>query len=130
LPDAETEIYIADSIGELGTFYAIAPVALVGGSLVEHGGQNPIEAVRHGACVLTGPFTHNFREAFAALFREGGATEVRSSDDLARQVTLLLSDQQAAKRMRAGADRALQTLGGALEKTLNAIQPLLDKKGM
>ncbi len=50
-PEPETEIYVADSIGELGTFYAIAPVALVGGSLVEHGGQNPIEAVGLGACV-------------------------------------------------------------------------------
>jgi 3-deoxy-D-manno-octulosonic-acid transferase len=129
-PEPETEIYVADSIGELGTFYAIAPVALVGGSLVEHGGQNPIEAVGHGACVLTGPFTHNFREAYASLFREGGAIEVRSSDDIARQVTMLLKDQIAAKRMHAGAERALQSLGGALEKTLNAIQPLLEKKRM
>jgi len=79
---------------------------------------------------LTGPFTHNFREAYAALFREGGAIEVRSSDDIARHVTMLLRDQIAAKRMRAGAERALQSLGGALEKTLNAIQPLLEKKRM
>ena len=55
---------------------------------------------------------------------------MRSSDDIARQVTMLLSDQLAAKRMRAGADRALQTLGGALEKTLNAILPLLEKRRM
>jgi 3-deoxy-D-manno-octulosonic-acid transferase len=129
-PESETEIYVADTIGELGTFYAIAPIALVGGSLVEHGGQNPIEAVRHGACVLTGPFVHNFRDAYAALFREGGATEVRSSDDIARQVTLLHADKLAAKRMRAGADRALQSLGGALAKTLGAIQPLLEKQRM
>ena len=102
--------------------------ALVGGSLVEHGGQNPIEAVRLGSCVLTGPFTHNFRDAYAALFREGGAIEVRSSDDIARQVTLLLQDKLAAKRMQHGADLALQSLGGALAKTLGAIQPLLEKQ--
>ncbi len=127
-PDNDTEIYVADTIGELGTFYSISPVALVGGSLVEHGGQNPIEAVRLGACVLTGPFVHNFRDAYTALFREGGAVEVRSSDDIARQVTMLLDDQQAAKRMRQGADLALQSLGGALSKTLGAIQPLLEKQ--
>jgi 3-deoxy-D-manno-octulosonic-acid transferase len=127
-PETDTEIYVADTIGELGTFYSISPVALVGGSLVEHGGQNPIEAVRLGSCVLTGPFTHNFRDAYAALFREGGAVEVRSSDDIARQVTLLLADQAAAKRMRQGADLALQSMGGALAKTLGAIQPLLEKQ--
>jgi 3-deoxy-D-manno-octulosonic-acid transferase len=127
-PDSDTEIYVADTIGELGNFYAIASIALIGGSLVEHGGQNPIEAIRLGVCVLTGPYTHNFRDAYASLFREGGAVEVRSSDEIARQVTLLHADQLAAKRMRAGADRALQTLGGALEKTLGAIQPLLEKQ--
>ena len=127
-PDNDTEIYVADTIGELGTFYSIAPVALVGGSLVEHGGQNPIEAVRLGSCVLTGPFVHNFRDAYSALFREGGAIEVRSSDEIAKQVTLLLEDQSAAKRMRHGADLALQSLGGALAKTLGAIQPLLEEQ--
>lgn len=128
VPESDTEIYIADTIGELGTFYSISPVALVGGSLVEHGGQNPIEAVRLGSCVLTGPFVHNFRDAYSALFREGGAVEVRSSDDIAKQVTMLLEDQSAAKRMRVGADVALQSLSGALAKTLGAIQPLLEKK--
>jgi 3-deoxy-D-manno-octulosonic-acid transferase len=124
----DTEIYIADTIGELGTFYAISKVALVGGSLVKHGGQNPIEAVRLGACVLTGPYTHNFRDAYASLMREGGAVEVRSSDDIARQVTKLLSDRQPADAMRAGAERALRSLSGALEKTLGAIQPFLEKQ--
>jgi len=128
-PEPATEIYIADTIGELGTFYSIAPIALVGGSLVKHGGQNPIEAVRLGACVLTGPYTHNFRDSYAALFRDGGAVEVRSSDDIARQVTKLHADQLAASRMRDGADRALKSMSGALEKTLGAIQPLLEKQG-
>lgn len=127
-PESNTEIYIADTIGELGAFYSISPVALVGGSLVEHGGQNPIEAVRLGSCVLTGPFVYNFRDAYSALFREGGAVEVRSSDDIAKQVTMLLEDQSAAKRMRHGADLALQSLSGALAKTVGAIQPLLEKK--
>ena len=127
-PAPETEIYIADTIGELGTFYSIAPVALVGGSLVEHGGQNPVEAIRLGASVLTGPYTHNFRDAYASLFREGGAIEVRSSDDIAKQVTRLHTDRLAAEEMSAGAERALQSLSGALERTLGAIQPLLEKR--
>lgn len=124
----ETEIYIADTIGELGTFYAISNVAMIGGSLIEHGGQNPIEAVRLGACVLTGPYTHNFKDAYRSLIREGGAIEVRSSDDIARHVTRLHADQQAAEKMRSGANRALKSMSGALEKTLGAIQPFLEKQ--
>lgn len=127
-PSPETEIYIADTIGELGTFYTISKIALVGGSLIEHGGQNPIEAVRLGSCVLTGPYTHNFKDAYRSLFREGGAIEVRSSDDIARHVTKLHADKLAADNMRAGADRALKSLSGALEKTLGAVQPLLEKQ--
>jgi 3-deoxy-D-manno-octulosonic-acid transferase len=126
----ETEIYIADTIGELGTFYAISNIALVGGSLIERGGQNPIEAVRLGACVLTGPYTHNFKDAYRALVREGGAIEVRSSDDIARHVTRLHADRAAAETMRAGANRALESMSGALDKTLGAIQPFLEKQRM
>lgn len=124
----ETEIYIADTIGELGTFYAISNVALIGGSLIERGGQNPIEAVRLGACVLTGPYTHNFKDAYRSLIREGGAIEVRSSDDIARHVTRLHADQQVAEDMRSRANRALDSMSGALEKTLGAIQPFLEKQ--
>lgn len=124
----ETQVYVADTIGELGTFYALAPVSFVGGSLIEHGGQNPFEPARLGSAILAGPFTHNFNDAYAALYSNGGAIEVRTSDDLARQVTRLLSDAKAAAALREGADRALQSLGGALQKTLDAIQPLIEQQ--
>lgn len=124
----ETEIYIADTIGELGTFYAISDVALVGGSLVKHGGQNPIEAIRLDACVLTGPYTHNFKDAYRSLIRDGGAIEVRSSDDIARHVTRLHTNRQAAAAMRSSAQRSLDSMKGALDKTLGAIQPFLEKQ--
>ena len=125
-PSADTEIYVADTIGELGTFYALSPVALIGGSLIEHGGQNPFEAIRHGAAVLTGPFTHNFLDSYAALFRDGGAVLVRSSDDIAREVTRLLTDPVAVEGMRQGASSALDSLSGALRKSVAAIQPLIE----
>ena len=62
LPDASTDIYVADTIGELGLFYALSPVAFIGGSLAERGGQNPVEAIKLGAAVLTGPNFQNFRD--------------------------------------------------------------------
>ena len=64
LPDRTSDAYVADTIGELGMLYKLAPVAFIGGSLVDRGGQNPIEAVRQGAAVLTGPHWHNFSDAY------------------------------------------------------------------
>ena len=72
LPDAGTDIYIADTIGELGLFYNLVPVALIGGSLVPHGGQNPVEAIKLGAAVVTGPHWRNFADAYEELLASGG----------------------------------------------------------
>ena len=128
LPSRETQIYLADTIGELGTFYALCPVAFIGGSLIEHGGQNPIEAIRHGALVLTGPSTHNFREAYDAVLDFGGVKVVKSADDMATAAALLLADHDAAKKMQSGAEAGLAKLSGALQKTLDALLPYVTAK--
>jgi 3-deoxy-D-manno-octulosonic-acid transferase len=78
--------------------------------------------------VLTGPYTHNFKDAYRSLIRDGGAIEVRSSDDIARHVTRLHADRQAAAAMRSSAQRSLDSMKGALDKTLGAIQPFLEKQ--
>ena len=121
VPGGRTEIYIADTIGELGTLYALSPIAFIGGSLVERGGQNPIEAVRHGVAVLTGPHWQNFRDAYQALLRHEGAIEVKSSADIASAVSRLLQSPAELQRMRSGATQALATLSGALDKTVEAL---------
>ncbi len=122
LPTSQSDIYVADTIGELGTLYALSPVSFIGGSLIAHGGQNPIEAIRHGSAVLTGPHWDNFRDAYEALLRHNGAIEVRSADDIAAQVSQLLRDRAKLNDMNAGATAALLKLGGALEKTLAALR--------
>jgi len=108
LPDATTDVYVADTIGELGTFYALAPIALIGGSLVPHGGQNPIEAARHGCAILTGPHTHNFTDSYQALLERGGARVVSDATSLAAVADELLSDAKALGRMTVG-----RVVGGA-----------------
>lgn len=125
LPDPATEIYIADTIGELGTFYATTSVAFIGGSLVAHGGQNPIEAVRHGAAVLTGPHTANFSEAYDALQSHGGVRVVESAAQIAGEVLRLLADPEGRAHQCHNAELALAELGGALERTLDELLPLL-----
>ena len=121
LPGDRTDVYVADTIGELGTLYALSPVAFIGGSLVDRGGQNPIEAVRHGVAVLTGPHWQNFRDAYRALLRHEGAIEVTAARGLAEAVSRLLQNQAELQHMRSGATQALASLSGALEKTVAAL---------
>src|SRR4051794_34420262 len=73
LPDRDTEIYVADTLGELGVIYRIAPIVFIGGSLVEHGGQNPIEAAKLGAAIVHGPHVFNFAGIYDALDAAHGA---------------------------------------------------------
>jgi 3-deoxy-D-manno-octulosonic-acid transferase len=125
LPREATDIYIADTIGELGTLYAASPLAFVGGSLVAHGGQNPIEAIRHGSVVLTGPSRFNFEDAYDALLGAGGAFLVDAPDAIVARAAQLLENPAALEEARRRGARALDGLQGALERTLTALAPLV-----
>jgi len=106
-------------------------LAFIGGSLVPRGGQNPVEAIRHGAVVLTGPYWANFVDAYRALFRRRAALQVHSAESLARAVGSLINDEVELARMRASAQAALEELSGALDRTVEALLPLLpDKEGL
>ena len=121
LPQPSCEVYVADTIGELGIFYRLAPVAFIGGSLLDRGGQNPIEAVRQGAAVLVGPFWQNFADTYGALLRHRGAIEVRSAEEIAGAARALLSDDDELGAMRTRAGAALASISGALPRTVEAL---------
>ncbi len=129
VPDAATQIYIADTIGELGTLYRLTTIAFLGKSLGlgpgSHGGQNPIEAIRHGAAVLTGPNVGNFQEIYQALFKQGGAVSVTNATTLADAVRRLLNEPAALAALNAGGLSALERLSGALPATIEALLFLL-----
>jgi 3-deoxy-D-manno-octulosonic-acid transferase len=129
LPLPETDIYVADTLGELGTIYAVSPLSFIGGSLVERGGQNPVEAVRHGSVVLTGPHVENFRDAYQALLTHKAARIVHSSDELADAARRLIENAAELEGMRRGAEAALASLSGALERTVDALLPLIPGSG-
>lgn len=99
-PPAEG-IWIADTLGELGLWYRLAPIVLVGRSLLPPGGgQNPLEPARLGCAVAVGPHTGNFSDHVAALRQAGGLTELSDSKALAPWVADLLDDP--ARRCRMG----------------------------
>src|SRR4051795_5360054 len=92
LPTATTDIYVADTMGELGLFYRLAPIVFMGGSLVEHGGQNPIEAIKLGAAIVHGPHVFNFTELYDALDAAGGAKHADAQQALVKQIGQWLAD--------------------------------------
>jgi 3-deoxy-D-manno-octulosonic-acid transferase len=125
LPSNETEIYIADTLGELGLIYRIAPIVFIGGSLVGHGGQNPIEAAKLGAAILHGPHVWNFSEIYTALDAVGGAELVADASKLTVRIGSWLKDSEARETVAQTGLRAMGTLGGALDKTVSALDPYL-----
>jgi 3-deoxy-D-manno-octulosonic-acid transferase len=126
LPDAETAIYIADTMGELGLFYRLARFAFIGGSLIAHGGQNPLEPAKLGCAVLSGPHTFNFASAYEAIFRAQGLGLVHSAGEIAEAAAPFLSDPDFAKAKGEAARAGAEMLGGATAKTLAALKKLID----
>src|SRR5204863_7367457 len=92
LPGPDTDVYVADTLGELGLVYRVAPIVFVGGSLASHGGQNPIEPIKLGAAILHGPHVWNFAEIYTALDAAHGAEQVTDVGKLAVRVGAWLTD--------------------------------------
>jgi 3-deoxy-D-manno-octulosonic-acid transferase len=125
LPDASTAVYVADTMGELGLFYRLAPSAFIGGSLVPHGGQNPLEAARLHCAVMTGPHTENFTPAYAAILKAQGDGRVHSCAEIVALATRLIEHPEESRAMGDAAFAAASQMGGAVEKTRIAVEALL-----
>ena len=113
-PEQDSQVYLADTLGETGTWYAAAPIVFLGGSLKPIGGHNPFEPAQAGAAVLTGPGYFNFTETYGPLIALGGAREVADAGALAQAVSGWLDaperlDQarDAARRFVAGQSASL-----------------------
>ncbi len=121
-PDAETPVYLADTLGEMDRWYAGAGITVVGGSLVDRGGHTPFEPAAHGSAILTGPHVSNAAPAYAALFAAGGAIEVRDAASLAAAIRALADPaRQAAQAGAASAALAAFGTDAAIDAFLAAL---------
>lgn len=124
LPARGPQFYIADTMGELGLFYRLASIVFLGKSFFGGGGgQNPIEPAKLGAAILHGPDVSNFLDVYAEFARRGGARQVNDRDDFSRALTQLLGDARRMREMSRAAGEAVDSLVGACDNVMNAIEP-------
>jgi 3-deoxy-D-manno-octulosonic-acid transferase len=118
--EAACDVYIADTMGELGLWYALSPVALIGGSLVPIGGHNPYEAVAARCRVLSGNMTHNFSESYEELQASDLAQTVSDAPSICQAVQALWQMQRLPSHAHSSAAQLFDDILHAMSSRLNA----------
>ncbi len=125
LPDKETRVWLGDSMGEMPAYFAVANIALMGGTLLPFGGQNLIEAAACGCPVLVGPHSFNFLQATDDAIRCGAARRVSEAASAADEVEKLLAEPDTLKTMHNAAIDFSQAHRGATARTVALIQEVM-----
>lgn len=128
VPSSSTQVVVGDTMGELMLLYGIADLAFVGGSLVERGGHNPLEAAAHAIPVLMGPHTFNFKDICARLTQANGLITVADVASLSKEVASLLTDEDYRNFYGRHAVEVLYQNQGALQRLLQLLEPYLPPK--
>jgi len=125
---ADTQIYIADTLGELGLFYRLCEIVFMGGSLVRHGGQNPLEAARLSCAIVMGEHTHNFDAMLRDMEKLGIILRAKNAQSLAAHIAQLLNDATLRITMQTNVRRWVESKSGTAERLLELLSPLLEVK--
>jgi 3-deoxy-D-manno-octulosonic-acid transferase len=126
--EAQTAVFLGDSMGELTLFMGASDLAFIGGSLVPHGGHNILEAAAQGVAVVFGPHMFNFSEISELFLAEGAAVQVDSADALAEQVTHWLGDASERSRIGEAGLALVDKNRGALERLMRLVERLLNPR--
>jgi 3-deoxy-D-manno-octulosonic-acid transferase len=122
----ETDIFLGDTIGEMGLYLRMTEIAFVGRSLFAEGGQNPLEPAMLGCAILSGGNVQNFREAYQQLARNGSAKMVRDVEMLAKGVHYLLNHDEMRRQMIDAGQETVQEMRGALRATVKGLEPYIN----
>jgi len=123
----DSDIYIVDTVGELGLFYRVAPVSFIGGSLVPHGGQNMLEAAKLDSAVIFGPHTFNFAYITDQLLKTESARKVKNAEELANALILLLGNDDLRLAQTDRARQVVRTQEDVLTRVVDLILPYIPK---
>ena len=124
---AATQVLVGDTMGELVGFFAASDIAFIGGSLVPHGGQNPLEACTVGVPVVFGPHMFHFEEISALMLERGAARQVADPAGLVDAVSLWLDHPDLRQAAGASACELVRKNAGSLERTLAAMNRAMQR---
>lgn len=123
--EADTDIYLGDTIGDMGLYLRMAEIAFVGRSLTAQGGQNPLEPAMLKAAILSGRNVQNFRDSYQRLIKNGGAKLVRDKDMLAGAVNYLFNNPAERQVMIEAGLKTVEDMRGSLSRTMTALEPFI-----
>jgi 3-deoxy-D-manno-octulosonic-acid transferase len=126
--DFTENFILVDVFGKLQNIYSVSDVCYVGGSLVDKGGQNPIEPAAYGKPILFGEYMDNFKTEAESLVKNNGAFIVKDSDDLANKIKNFMANDSLLKRIGANALKTVYDQKGAVSFTLTKIKETLNAK--
>ncbi len=120
----DTDIYIVDTYGETNSFFKACSTVFLGGSLIKHGGQNPIEAARNGCKIIYGPYVQNFKEVYELLDKNKVSKKINNVEQLTRKVDILINKNKRSKNLE---DKINKLGKRILDKTLSEFKFYLNK---
>ena len=123
MPSKTTDIYLSDTLGELGLFYALSPIVFLGGTLVTIGGHNPIEPAHLNCAILWGPHFKNFIEICKTF--ESAAKQISDKEELSKQVIELLKNSELCQSMAKKASDIAKNQSEVINEILGKIRPYL-----
>ncbi len=116
--DNKTDIYLVNSFGQTKSFFKMCKIVFLGGSMIKHGGQNPLEAARYGCKILHGTYIWNFDEIYALLKKYKMSNKVMNSNQLTHKVDEMFNNKNNSKNL----ELKIRNLGGIiLNSTLKEI---------
>ena len=119
----DTDIYLVNSFGKTKSFYSIVNNVFLGGSLIEHGGQNPLEAVRYNCNILHGPHVSNFKEIYSFLNNQKISKQIKNLDQTKKLLEKLLSSKKNKRNIKDKVNIIGQRI---LKQNMNEIQIILN----
>lgn len=130
MPTADDDIFVVDTLGEMGMYFKLAPVTFLGGSLVPIGGHNIVEPMQMRSALLVGPHMESLRDIAPRMISKGALTQVPNKDELADTVQKFLQDKDLREAQIDAASAALAAEADTLAKILTEMTPVLERAGI
>lgn len=124
--DTQADIYLADTIGEMGLIYRLSEYVFVGGSLIPFGGQNMLEPMRMGACTFIGPYAFNFKEIVARAKQKNALVEVPDKEGLAHALQACIEDPSHRAEIETNGQALANSETAVLNRVVDVLKPYLE----